>query len=143
MLVASGEEPETSDVRDHLAKCDACRQLYADLGRVESLSVPEIEPPEDVHRRILASARSEAFERKLRRKTGLAKLGWVFGAVPRLAWAALFLAVVSIGVWQYDRPSEESTSSLTGEELDYSLAAVEMQLNALESEIEMSLMDIG
>ncbi len=144
MLVASGEEPETTDVRDHLAECDACRQLYADLGRISALSLPKVEVPKETHRQILAAVQAEAADRKHVQRSGLSWLGWIFDTVPKLAWATIFLAVVSVGVWQYEQPqTSEEPEAISAEELDYGLAVVEMQLDALESEIEMSLMDVG
>jgi hypothetical protein len=57
-----------------------------------------------------------------------------------VAWAAVFVVAVGIGVWQYVRPHSQPVP-LLGEEMDYGLAVVEMDLEVLESEIELSFLD--
>jgi hypothetical protein len=50
--------------------------------------------------------------------------------------------VVGVGVWQY-KSSQPAPVPFLAEEMDYGFAALEMDLNALESEIELSLLDIS
>ena len=138
ILAASGEGPDTSELRSHVAECADCHRLYFDLQRLAELRIPTPPVPEEVHQRILKTAQEESLAQ---RQKPVSLLGWIPRSVPRMAWAAIFLAIVGIGAWQYIR-SESQIVPLLTEELDYGLAIVEMDLQALESEIELSLLDM-
>lgn len=140
MLAASGEEADTVELRDHLAQCERCRRLYADLRRLERVRVPMARLPEEAHRRVLMAAKEEASARMPERGRALSWLRWVPRSAPRLAWAAVFVVAIGIGVWHFVRPQPQPVPLLT-DELNYGLAAVEMDLGTLESEIELSLLD--
>ncbi|MFH1742231.1 MAG: hypothetical protein ABIH23_24770 [bacterium] len=138
ILAASGEEPITNELRNHVAECADCHRLYFDLQRLAELRIPTPPVPEEIHQRILRAAREESLARQ---RKPISLRAWFPRSIPRMAWAAIFLAAVGIGTWQYIR-SESQITPLPTEEMDYGLAIVEMDLQVLESEIELSLLDM-
>ncbi|HOE10489.1 MAG TPA: hypothetical protein PLQ35_00945 [bacterium] len=142
ILAASGEEPETQGHRSHLAVCPECRQVYRDLKTLGSIRLPQPAISQTVHNRILAVACEEA---RKRRQNVRPIRTWMPQSWPRLAWAAIFLAVAGFGFWQYHERHLATTDSalLSTEEIGYGLASVELDLRVLESEMELSMLDIS
>jgi len=143
ILAASGEEPETPEHRNHLAICPECDQVYKDVKAIGSVRLPHPEVSRTLHERILAVAREEAGKQQ---RNILPIHAWMPRSWPRLAWVAIFLAVAGIGFWQYQERVSSPTSdsvTLSTEEIDYSLASVELDLQALESEMDLSMLDIS
>lgn len=141
MLAACGEQPETPQIRAHLAECEHCRRLYADMRALEDVRIPMDRVPERVHQRILVTAWEEASARKRPRSLAPSWLRGIPRSIPRLAWAAGFLVAIGIGAWQY-MGTQPQPAPFLSEELDYGFAIVEKDLEALESEIELSLLDV-
>lgn len=53
--------------RDHLDACDRCRVVYDGLRRVDELlrDQPMLEPPADLHERVLAAVRPPSWRREV------------------------------------------------------------------------------
>jgi anti-sigma-K factor RskA len=96
-------ELEAAILERHLASCEGCRAEVEELRPVTGAiarSVPQVEPPESLKQKLMATVRAEAEaraaaaqpERRQRKRPA-----WLAGLRPRVA-AAAALAVLALGV---------------------------------------------
>ena len=100
-----------SAVRGHLAGCDACRSLFAQLDRIvtESSSLPKFRASDDVAARVLDKIRSSE-------TLPVAPVRFTRWLAPRLAYGALAMAVVAVCSFAFFHQLGNRPAIMTAEE---------------------------
>ena len=138
VLEQSGSEALPASAQVHLENCGLCRQLAAELARIETVAreLPaEVEPPERVWISLHAQLESEGIIRTPDRSPD--RGGWlepIRGLFARPALAGAFLSMVILGAVLFsvrpgDLNSPEGSQSGAGQRV---LAQAKIQLNNAE-----------